>query len=363
MEREKFFVSASPHIHEGLPHRADDPVLIALMPVVLASGMIFGARAWLVVAVCAVSCVAFEALYCWLAKRPEAVKDCSALVTGVILACNLPANIPCGRPWWAALRPLWWLKQLFGGLGTNFANPALVGRLALFIGFASYMTNYAYPVNGGIDLVASATTDAVASGHAAGCGRNSGRQHVCPVFGPALAACWVKRDSLALLLGGIYLILTGTISAIIPVSYLGTVAVLSAILGHDVLVQLLSGGLMLGAFFMATDYVTSPFTRLGKLVFGIGAWLHHLPDTFLQQHDRGRQLCAAADEPAGAYINELTRQRPLGEGEAQMKETLKPIFVLTGICLIVAVLLAATNGITRRLLPHRKCRQRPSRRG
>ena len=95
MEREKFFVSASPHIHEGTSTQGlMIHVLIALMPVVLASGMIFGARAWLVVAVCAVSCVAFEALYCWLAKRPEAVKDCSALVTGVILACNLPANIP-----------------------------------------------------------------------------------------------------------------------------------------------------------------------------------------------------------------------------------------------------------------------------
>ena len=278
MEREKFFVSASPHIHEGTSTQGlMIHVLIALMPVVLASGMIFGARAWLVVAVCAVSCVAFEALYCWLAKRPEAVKDCSALVTGVILACNLPANIPLWTAVVGSFAAIVVAKQLFGGLGTNFANPALVGRLALFIGFASYMTNYAYP------------------------GQHGG------MLG--------ETCSLALLLGGIYLILTGTISAIIPVSYLGTVAVLSAVTGHDVLVQLLSGGLMLGAFFMATDYVTSPFTRLGKLVFGIGLGCITCLIRFCSNMTEGVSFALLLMNLLVPYINELTRQRPLGGGK------------------------------------------------
>lgn len=220
MEREKFFVSASPHIHEGTSTQGlMIHVLIALMPVVLASGMIFGARAWLVVAVCAVSCVAFEALYCWLAKRPEAVKDCSALVTGVILACNLPANIPLWTAVVGSFAAIVVAKQLFGGLGTNFANPALVGRLALFIGFASYMTNYAYPVNGGIDLVASATTDAVASATPLAAAEIPAGSMFALFLGQH-GGMLGETCSLALLLGGIYLILTGTISAIIPVSYL-----------------------------------------------------------------------------------------------------------------------------------------------
>lgn len=315
MEREKFFVSASPHIHEGTSTQGlMIHVLIALMPVVLASGMIFGARAWLVVAVCAVSCVAFEALYCWLAKRPEAVKDCSALVTGVILACNLPANIPLWTAVVGSFAAIVVAKQLFGGLGTNFANPALVGRLALFIGFASYMTNYAYPVNGGIDLVASATTDAVASATPLAAAEIPAGSMFALFLGQH-GGMLGETCSLALLLGGIYLILTGTISAIIPVSYLGTVAVLSAVTGHDVLVQLLSGGLMLGAFFMATDYVTSPFTRLGKLMFGIGLGCITCLIRFCSNMTEGVSFALLLMNLLVPYINELTRQRPLGGGK------------------------------------------------
>ena len=296
MEREKFFVSASPHIHEGSSTQGlMIHVLIALMPVVVASGMIFGARAWLVVAVCAVSCVVFEALFCLLAKRPSAVKDCSALVTGVILACNLPANIPLWTAVVGCFAAIVVAKQLFGGLGTNFANPALVGRLALFIGFAAHMTNYAYPVKGGIDLVASATTLGLLLGQ----------------YGGMLG----ETCSLALILGGVYLILTGTISALIPFSYLGTVAVLSAVTGHDVVVQLLSGGLMLGAFFMATDYVTSPFTRLGKLVFGIGLGCITCLIRFCSNMTEGVSFALLLMNLLVPYINELTRQKPLGGGK------------------------------------------------
>ena len=293
MEREKFFVSASPHIHEGTSTQGlMIHVLIALMPVVLASGMIFGARAWLVVAVCAVSCVAFEALYCWLAKRPEAVKDCSALVTGVILACNLPANIPLWTAVVGSFAAIVVAKQLFGGLGTNFANP----------------------VNGGIDLVASATTDAVASATPLAAAEIPAGSMFALFLGQH-GGMLGETCSLALLLGGIYLILTGTISAIIPVSYLGTVAVLSAVTGHDVLVQLLSGGLMLGAFFMATDYVTSPFTRLGKLVFGIGLGCITCLIRFCSNMTEGVSFALLLMNLLVPYINELTRQRPLGGGK------------------------------------------------
>ena len=315
MQREKLLVSASPHIHEGSSTQGlMIHVLIALMPVVVASGMIFGARAWLVVAVCAVSCVVFEALFCMVVKQPIPVKDCSALVTGVILACNLPANIPLWTAVVGCFTAIVVVKQLFGGIGTNFANPALVGRLALFIGFASHMTNYAYPVKGGIDLVASATTDAVASATplaAAEIPAGSTLGLFLGQYGGMLG----ETCSAMLILGGIYLILTGTISALIPVSYLGTVALLSFVTGHDVVVQLLSGGLLLGAFFMATDYVTSPFTRLGKLVFGIGLGCITCLIRFCSNMTEGVSFALLLMNLLVPYINELTRQKPLGGGK------------------------------------------------
>ena len=273
MEREKFFVSASPHIHEGSSTQGlMIHVLIALMPVVVASGMIFGARAWLVVAVCAVSCVVFEALFCLLAKRPSAVTDCSALVTGVILACNLPANIPLWTAVVGCFAAIVVAKQLFGGLGTNFANPPLAAA----------------------EIPAGSTLGLLLG-----------------QYGGMLG----ETCSLALILGGVYLILTGTISALIPFSYLGTVAVLSAVTGHDVVVQLLSGGLMLGAFFMATDYVTSPFTRLGKLVFGIGLGCITCLIRFCSNMTEGVSFALLLMNLLVPYINELTRQKPLGGGK------------------------------------------------
>ena len=172
----------------------------------------------------------------------------------------------------------------------------------------------AYPVKGGIDLVASATTDAVASATplaAAEIPAGSTLGLLLGQYGGMLG----ETCSLALILGGVYLILTGTISALIPFSYLGTVAVLSAVTGHDVVVQLLSGGLMLGAFFMATDYVTSPFTRLGKLVFGIGLGCITCLIRFCSNMTEGVSFALLLMNLLVPYINELTRQKPLGGGK------------------------------------------------
>ena len=315
MESRKLIVTASPHITNHTSTRGLMlNVCIALLPALVASTLIFGARALLVTGVTVAACVGFEALYCVVMKKPVPVGDFSAVVTGMILAFNLPATIPLWIAIIGAFVAIVVAKQLFGGLGTNFANPALVGRLALFIGFAAHMTNYAYPVKGGIDLVASATTDAVASATplaAAEIPAGSTLGLLLGQYGGMLG----ETCSLALILGGVYLILTGTISALIPFSYLGTVAVLSAVTGHDVVVQLLSGGLMLGAFFMATDYVTSPFTRLGKLVFGIGLGCITCLIRFCSNMTEGVSFALLLMNLLVPYINELTRQKPLGGGK------------------------------------------------
>ena len=153
-------------------------------------------------------------------------------------------------------------KQLFGGLGFNFANPALLGRIVLFIGFAGRMTAYAFPQTD-IDALASATPLVAGNSMA---GKDMLLQLLLGAHGGVLG----ETCAVALILGGIYLIATKTISAAIPLSYIGTVAVLSLVLGQDVVLQLFSGGLLLGAFFMATDYSTSPVTAPGRIIYGVG---------------------------------------------------------------------------------------------
>ena len=192
--------------------------------------------------------------------RDVTVEDLSAVVTGMLLAFNMPATLP----WWMAVVGAFIaiviIKQLFGGLGCNFANPAIVGRIALAVGFGAKMSAFPLPENG-VDALASATPLAVSGNLGAG-------EYVTLLLGNH-GGVLGETCAITILIGGCYLIATKVISPMIPVTYLATVAVLSLCFGMDPIVQLLSGGLMLGAFFMATDYVTSPTTDKGKLVAGI----------------------------------------------------------------------------------------------
>ena len=258
----KLIVTAAPHITSpDSTQKIMQRVCIALVPTLIASVFIFGINSLILTAVTVAACVFFEWAYCKLMGREIPVADFSAVVTGMLLAFNLPATLP----WWMAIVGAFIaiviVKQLFGGLGYNFANPAIVARIALAIGFASRMANYPKPANG-IDALASATPLAVSGQLGAG-------QYVTLLLGNH-GGVLGETCAITILLGGIYLIVTKVISPMIPVTYLATVAVLSVCFGLDPIVQLLSGGLMLGAFFMATDYVTSPTTDKGKLIFGIG---------------------------------------------------------------------------------------------
>ena len=305
MEPKKLVVTASPHIVDQSSTRGlMGHVIIALMPALVASAFIFGFRALLVTGLTVAACVGFEALYCVLMKKPVPVGDLSAVVTGLILAFNLPATIPLWIAVVGAFIAIVVVKQLFGGIGCNFANPALVGRIALFVGFAGRMTAYAFPETD-IDVLATATP------LVAGKSLSSMDMLFNLAFG-IHGGVLGETCSVMLLLGGIYLIVTRTISAAIPVAYLGTVAVLSLVFGQDVVLQLLGGGLLLGAFFMATDYVTSPFTLKGKIVYGIGLGVITCAIRFWGNMAEGVSFSLLIMNLLVPYINDLTRQKPLG---------------------------------------------------
>lgn len=256
----KLIVTAAPHITSpDSTQKIMGRVCLALVPTLIASVIIFGFNSLILTAVTVAACVFFEWAYCKLMKREVPIEDLSAVVTGLLLAFNLPATLP----WWMAIVGAFIaiviIKQLFGGLGYNFANPAIVGRIALAVGFGAKMS--AYPMGGGVDALASATPLAVSS--------ELGSANYVTLLLGTHGGVLGETCAITILIGGIYLIATKVISPVLPVTYLASVAVLSLCFGMDPIVQLLSGGLMLGAFFMATDYVTSPTTDKGKLIAGI----------------------------------------------------------------------------------------------
>ena len=299
----KLIVTAAPHItSEDSTQKIMGRVCLALVPTLIASVIIFGFNSLVVTAVTVAACVFFEWAYCKLMGREVPVDDLSAVVTGMLLAFNLPATMP----WWMAVVGAFIaiviIKQLFGGLGYNFANPAIVGRIALAMGFASRMTKYPLV---GVDALASATPLALEKG-ALGAG-----DYVTLLLGTH-GGVLGETCAITILVGGLYLIWTKVISPVIPLTYLGTVAVLSLIGGYDPVVQLLSGGLMLGAFFMATDYVTSPTTDKGKLVFGIGLGVITCAIRFFGTMNEGVSFAILLMNLMVPYIDALTRQDKLG---------------------------------------------------
>ena len=255
-------VSPSPHINKKITtQKIMGLVLIALLPSVIAAGIFFGARALLVIAISTFVCVLAEYISRIVMKRDNTTSDLSAAVTGVILALNVPSTIPFWILIVGDLVAIVIVKQLFGGLGQNFANPAIVARVFLVLSFGTAMTAWIKP-NFGQEIVDSAT---YATPLAQGV-----RADYLDMFLGNIGGCLGETSALALLIGGIFLVATKVISPMIPVSFISSLAIMSWIFGGDPLYAILSGGVMLGAIFMATDYVTSPISKSGKLVFGIG---------------------------------------------------------------------------------------------
>ena len=305
----KLIVTAAPHITSAdSTQKIMQRVCIALVPTLIASVIIFGINSLILTAVTVAACVIFEYLYCKLVGREVAISDFSAVVTGLLLAFNLPATLP----WWMAIVGAFIaiviVKQLFGGLGYNFANPAIVGRIALAMGFASRMSAYGFPQ--GVDATSAATPLSSAA---------EGIDYVTLLLGTH-GGVLGETCAIALIIGGVYLIVTKVISPTIPVTYLATVAVLSLVSGRDPIYQLLSGGLMLGAFFMATDYVTSPTTTKGKIVFGLGLGVITCAIRFLGTMNEGVSFAILLMNLLVPYIEILTRQDRLGIAKTKKKE-------------------------------------------
>ena len=300
----KLIVTAAPHITSAdSTQKIMQRVCLALVPTLIVATLWYGISALILTAVTVAACVLFEMGYCKLVGRENPTGDFSAVVTGLLLAFNMPA----GLPWWMAVVgsfvAIVVVKQLFGGMGYNFANPAIVGRIAMALGYTGAMTTYVFP-NNGIDALASATPLAVAS--------EVGSAGYMTLLIGKHGGVLGETCAITILLGGLYLIWTKVISPVIPVTYLATAAVLSVCFGMDPIYQLLSGGLMLGAFFMATDYVTSPTTDKGKVVFGIGLGLITMLIRRFGTMNEGVSFAILLMNLVVPYIDVLTRQDKLG---------------------------------------------------
>ena len=294
-------VTPAPHIRDKETTQSIMlDVVIALLPALVASVVIFGIRALVVTAVSVAAAVLSEFLFEKGVKKPVTISDLSAVVTGLLLAYCLPVEIPL---WIAALGSVIAIvvvKQLFGGIGQNFANPAATARVVLLISFGGAMTTWTF------DGVSAATPLAPGSADPGLMNLLLG-QH---------AGCLGETCAAALLVGGIYLLIRRVISWHIPVAYLGTVVVVSLVSGQNVTLQLLGGGLLLGAIFMATDYTTSPMTKEGQLVYGVGCGLLTMMIRLWGATPEGASYAILLMNILTPHIDKLTSHKALGGGEA-----------------------------------------------
>lgn len=262
--REQHIISMNPHVRAKNTTRSIMlDVIFALLPAVIFATVYFGWRVLMLIGISVAAAVLSEFGWQKLTKQKVTVGDCSAAVTGLLLALNLPYSAPWWIPLVGSAFAIIVVKQIFGGLGQNFMNPALAARCFLLISWTSIMTSFGVTVDG-----VSVATPLVAE-HEAGI---QATDYLRGFIG-ATPGCIGETSAMFLLLGGIYLLLRRVIDFRIPLAYIGTVFIFSYILGMDGIFQILSGGLFLGAIFMATDYVTSPMNKGGKWIFGIGCGL------------------------------------------------------------------------------------------
>lgn len=267
----KYVISSSPHLRDNVSTTSImRDVCIALLPAAVAGVLFFGYRSAIILALSVAAAVLSEWLYCKAAHCRNTIGDFSAVVTGMLLAMNLPSTVPYWMPVIGSVIAILLCKMIFGGIGQNFINPALAARAILALSWASLMNTFATPAFGNLAVV-----DAVAS--ATPIGASAGTYTLGQLFLGNIPGTIGETCKLALLIGAAYLFYKKVITWHIPAAFIGTFAVCYLLkTGFDVnatLAQLLSGGLILGAFFMATDYSSSPATAKGKIVFGIGCGL------------------------------------------------------------------------------------------
>lgn len=316
---DRLVVSSSPHI------RANDTissimrdVIIALLPATVAGVYFFGYRAVAVVLTAIAASVLSELIYCKAMKKHSSVGDLSAVVTGLLLALNMPVTIPLWMVVIGSAFAIIIVKQLYGGLGKNFMNPALAARCFMMISWAGCMTAFVDPFAGyGADAISAATPLAVLKGVSAG-----EIPSLSAAFWGAKAGCIGETSGAMLLLGFLYLLIKRVVDFRIPLFYIATFAILIFFFGDNstgfsqeyyTLLHILTGGLILGAVFMATDYVTTPTTHLGRIIFGIGCGFLTFAIRKFGSYSEGVSFSILIMNLVAPIIERFTVVKPFGE--------------------------------------------------
>ena len=302
-------VSSSPHLRDHVStRRIMQEVCLALAPAGIAGIILFGSQAAVLIAASVISAVLAEYFYQKLTHQKVTVGDWSAVVTGLLLAYNLPANAPVWLAVVGAVIAIVLVKQIFGGIGSNFMNPALAARAILFVSWATQMTTYP-ATRFMLDGVSTATPlNSLGTGSVAGV-------HLMDLFLGNIPGVLGETCKLALLLGGVYLILRRIVDWKIPVTFIATVFVCYLIKdgAEMALYQILSGGLFLGAFFMATDYATSPVTNPGRVIMGIGCGIFLFVIRAYASYPEGCSFAILLMNVATPLIDKYTMPKPFGE--------------------------------------------------
>lgn len=310
-------VTSSPHISsKNTTQSIMLDVVIALIPAGIAGIRNFGEGAFSVIAVSVICCMLFEYIWNKVMHKPNSLNDFTAVITGLLLAYNLPPQLPLWIVAIGAFFSIIIVKQLFGGLGSNFVNPALAGRAFLLAGWAKNMTTWLSPSFFGLDSVSSATPLALIK---------SGNLDDLPLLSDVIigniGGCIGETSSLLLIIGGIYLIIRKVISYRTPAAFIATVAVLTFIFGGGknpsealtiTIYSIFSGGLILGAFFMATDYTTSPVTAKGQVIMGIGCGIITTAIRLVGGYPEGVSYSILIMNIASPLIDRFTRPTPFG---------------------------------------------------
>ena len=305
----KLIVSPSPHIRDNATTSTImRDVLIGLAPAMIAAVVIFGFRALLMTAVCVAACIIFEYGTERILGRENTISDLSAVVTGVILSFNLPVQLPLWMAVVGCFFAIVIVKQLFGGIGNNFANPAIAARIFLLLSFSQPMTTW-LQVEGGraVQGVYGATPLALISA-----GDTANLPSVMEMLLGTRGGCMGETCAIALILGGVYMIWKKVITPTIPLAFIGGVFVLSLLFGVNPVYELLGGGLMLGAFFMATDYTTSPITEKGKIIFGLGCALITMVIRVFGSYPEGVSYSIILMNIITPHINRMVRNKAFG---------------------------------------------------
>lgn len=313
---EKLIVSSSPHmVTKTDTSKIMGTVLIALLPAFAVGIYQFGFRVVTLTAVFVASCVLFEFLYNKITKKPQTVGDLSAVLTGVLLAFNCPSSLPYEIAIVGSFAAIIVVKKLFGGIGQNLVNPAVTARVFMFIAFATPMTSWPTPRGGhATGAVVDATTSATPLGvlsHGSFADVYADGYTKMDLFLGNVGGCIGEVSALAILIGGLFLIWKKVISPIIPVTFIATVFVLGFIWGgfDGALFHILAGGLMLGAFFCATDYVTSPTLPMGKVIFGIGCGLFTMLIRIFASYPEGVSFAILLMNILTPYIDKICEKR------------------------------------------------------